>query len=75
MYIYLFHTSAAETYSPDLLEEEENEEAGSFSPELIHGDEDEQAIDPEEDRAILVCLQILNSLSIYCNECQKLDWL
>lgn len=44
---------AAETYSPDLLEEEENEEAGSFSPELIHGDEDEQAIDPEEDRAIL----------------------
>ncbi|KAK9061296.1 hypothetical protein SSX86_018476 [Deinandra increscens subsp. villosa] len=33
--------------------EEEEEEAGSFSPELLHGDEDEEAIDPEEDRAIL----------------------
>ncbi|KAM0001958.1 putative cactin, central domain-containing protein [Helianthus debilis subsp. tardiflorus] len=31
----------------------EDEEAGSFSPELLHGDEDEEAIDPEEDRAIL----------------------
>ncbi|KAK1441508.1 hypothetical protein QVD17_07454 [Tagetes erecta] len=33
--------------------ETEEEEAGSFSPELLHGDEDEEAIDPEEDRAIL----------------------
>ncbi|KAI3724031.1 hypothetical protein L2E82_35795 [Cichorium intybus] len=32
---------------------EEDEEAGSFSPELLHGDESEEAIDPEEDRAIL----------------------
>lgn len=32
----------------------EEEEAGSFSPELLHGDEDEEAIDPEEDRALLV---------------------
>ncbi|XP_076911525.1 splicing factor Cactin-like [Bidens hawaiensis] len=31
----------------------EEEEPGSFSPELLHGDEDEDAIDPEEDRAIL----------------------
>ncbi|KAI7739369.1 hypothetical protein M8C21_010712 [Ambrosia artemisiifolia] len=31
----------------------EEEEAGSFSPELLHDDEDEEAIDPEEDRAIL----------------------
>ncbi|KAI3746280.1 hypothetical protein L6452_08706 [Arctium lappa] len=31
----------------------EDEEAGSFSPELLHGDENEEAIDPEEDRAIL----------------------
>ncbi|KAI3777253.1 hypothetical protein L1987_47051 [Smallanthus sonchifolius] len=34
-------------------QEMEEEEAGSFSPELLHGDEDEEAIDPEEDRAIL----------------------
>ncbi|KAJ0733140.1 putative cactin, central domain-containing protein [Helianthus annuus] len=34
-------------------QETEDEEAGSFSPELLHGDEDEEAIDPEEDRAIL----------------------
>ncbi|KAJ0500122.1 putative cactin, central domain-containing protein [Helianthus annuus] len=34
-------------------QEMEDEEAGSFSPELLHGDEDEEAIDPEEDRAIL----------------------
>ncbi|XP_024022982.1 cactin [Morus notabilis] len=34
-------------------EEEGEEEAGSFSPELLHGDENEEAIDPEEDRAIL----------------------
>ncbi|XP_022144570.1 cactin [Momordica charantia] len=42
-----------QAYSPNLLEEEENQEAGSFSPELMHGDEDEEAVDPEEDRAIL----------------------
>lgn len=47
----------AETFSPEpMMEEEihEAEEAGSFSPELLHGDENEEAIDPEEDRAILV---------------------
>lgn len=40
-----------------MLKEEihEAEDAGSFSPELTHGDENEEAIDPEEDRAILVC--------------------
>lgn len=45
----------AETFSPELVLEEETheaEEAGSFSPELFDGDENE-AIDPEEDRAIL----------------------
>lgn len=48
----------AQTFSPEpiLYEEahEAEEEAGSFSPELLHGDENEEAIDPEEDRAILV---------------------
>ena len=50
----------AETYSPEpILQVQEEtheveEEAGSFSPELLHGDENEEAIDPEEDRAILV---------------------
>lgn len=42
--------------SPELIlkhEPMEEEEAGSFSPELLHGDEDEEAIDPEEDRALL----------------------
>lgn len=33
---------------------EEAEEAGSYSPELLHGEETEEAIDPEEDKAILV---------------------
>ncbi|GMN39303.1 hypothetical protein TIFTF001_008516 [Ficus carica] len=48
-------------YSPEPMKEEEiheaeeegEDEAGSFSPELLHGDENEEAIDPEEDRAIL----------------------
>ncbi|EOY25679.1 Cactus-binding domain, C-terminal, Cactin, central region [Theobroma cacao] len=40
----------AETFSPQPVEQE----AGSFSPQLLHGDENhEEAIDPEEDRAIL----------------------
>ncbi|XVF33603.1 hypothetical protein REPUB_Repub17cG0182400 [Reevesia pubescens] len=47
----------AETNSPEPILQEEthevDEEAGSFSPELLHGDENEEAIDPEEDRAIL----------------------
>ncbi|KAL3356985.1 hypothetical protein AABB24_017577 [Solanum stoloniferum] len=34
-------------------EEEDDEEAGSYSPVLMHGDDKEEAIDPEEDRAIL----------------------
>ncbi|GKV10194.1 hypothetical protein SLEP1_g21599 [Rubroshorea leprosula] len=46
-----------ETFSPEPTVKEETheaeEEAGSFSPELLHGDENEEAIDPEEDRAIL----------------------
>jgi hypothetical protein len=51
-----FHVDA-ETFSPEPMKEETNqdeEEAGSFSPELLHGDENEEAIDPEEDRAMLV---------------------
>lgn len=43
-------------YSTEPVFEEESQEAdetGSFSPELLHGDDEEEAIDPEEDRAIL----------------------
>lgn len=55
-YIVLF-CADAETFSPEPVfkeEAHEAEEAGSFSPVLLHGDENEEAIDPEEDRAILV---------------------
>ncbi|KAJ1378326.1 Cactin, central domain [Sesbania bispinosa] len=47
--------SADESFSPEPIREnqEAENEAGSFSPELLHGDENEEAIDPEEDRAIL----------------------
>ncbi|CAN4092594.1 unnamed protein product [Withania somnifera] len=34
-------------------EEEDDEEAGSYSPVLMHEDDKEEAVDPEEDRAIL----------------------
>nr|XP_043634011.1 cactin-like [Erigeron canadensis] len=40
-------------HEPMEEEEEEEEEDGSFSPELMHGDENEEAIDPDEDRALL----------------------
>lgn len=47
----------AETLSPEPIMREEtpelDEEDGSYSPQLIHGDENVEAIDPEEDRAIL----------------------
>lgn len=56
----------AETFSPEPTIKEETheaeEEAGSFSPELLHGDENEEAIDPEEDRAILVTYVTLSLL-------------
>ena len=44
-------TPVTEVEAPD-----EEELAGSYSPQLLHGDEDEEedAIDPEEDKAILV---------------------
>ncbi|KAF8392522.1 hypothetical protein HHK36_022865 [Tetracentron sinense] len=46
-----------QAYSPELILNEEihepEEEPGSFSPELFHCDESEEAIDPEEDRAML----------------------
>ncbi|XP_061352406.1 splicing factor Cactin-like [Gastrolobium bilobum] len=47
--------SADESFSPEPIREDEEaeNEAGSFSPELLHGDDNEEAIDPEEDRAIL----------------------
>ncbi|KAK4272798.1 hypothetical protein QN277_021304 [Acacia crassicarpa] len=48
--------SADETYSPEPMKGEDQEaedESGSFSPILLHGDENEEAIDPEEDKAIL----------------------
>lgn len=43
------------TSEPILQEdsEEADEYAGSYSPELFNGDENEEAIDPEEDKAIL----------------------
>lgn len=48
----------AQAFSPEpILEEEASEvaeEAGSYSPQMLHGDENEEAIDPEEDKAILV---------------------
>ncbi|KAK4377602.1 hypothetical protein RND71_003898 [Anisodus tanguticus] len=34
-------------------EEEDDEEEGSYSPVLMHGDDKDEAVDPEEDRAIL----------------------
>ncbi|XP_062166684.1 splicing factor Cactin [Alnus glutinosa] len=46
----------AQTFSPEPIKEEtyeDEQEAGSFSPELLHGDENEEAVDPEEDRAML----------------------
>ncbi|CAI9100071.1 OLC1v1036996C1 [Oldenlandia corymbosa var. corymbosa] len=47
----------ARVLSPEPMLHEESqepdEEAGSFSPELFHGDDNEEAIDPEEDKAIL----------------------
>lgn len=48
--------SADESFSPEPIREdlEVEDEAGSFSPQLLHGDESEEAIDPEEDRAMLV---------------------
>ncbi|CAJ1890017.1 unnamed protein product [Sphenostylis stenocarpa] len=47
--------SPDKSFSPEpIIEEQEAEdEAGSFSPQLLHGDESEEAIDPEEDRAML----------------------
>ncbi|GFS45690.1 cactus-binding carboxy-terminal, cactin [Actinidia rufa] len=47
----------AQALSPEPMLDEEiqeaAEEAGSYSPQLLHGHENEEAIDPEEDRAIL----------------------
>lgn len=51
--------SANESFSSEPIKGEDQEaedQAGSFSPELFHGDENEEAIDPEEDRALLVNL-------------------
>ncbi|GAU15990.1 hypothetical protein TSUD_338610 [Trifolium subterraneum] len=47
--------SADESFSPEPVREvqEAEDEAGSFSPQLLHDDENEEAIDPEEDKAIL----------------------
>ncbi|XP_027938055.1 cactin-like isoform X2 [Vigna unguiculata] len=47
--------SLDESFSPEPIreEQEDEDEAGSFSPQLLHGDESEEAIDPEEDRAML----------------------
>lgn len=48
-------SDAEETFSPEpIAEEEEADAAGSYSPELMHGDDREEAIDPEEDKKLLV---------------------
>lgn len=52
-------SDAEEAFSPEPIVEEVEadvaaEAAGSFSPELMHGDDREEAIDPEEDRKLLV---------------------
>ncbi|GMH09883.1 hypothetical protein Nepgr_011724 [Nepenthes gracilis] len=43
--------------SPEPISDEDahviDEAAGSFSPQLLHGDDSDEAIDPEEDKAIL----------------------
>jgi len=53
-------------FTPELIIHEESPEfeaeTGSFSPQLLHGEETE-AIDPDEDRALLVGL--LKLLMIY----------
>ena len=54
------HSDSEEAFSPEPIAEEEEdayvetEAAGSFSPELMHGDDREEAIDPEEDKKLLV---------------------
>lgn len=57
------HSDAEEAFSPEPIAEEEEadeaaEAAGSFSPELMHGDDREAAIDPEEDKKLLVSLTV-----------------
>ena len=55
--VFTFYHEDYQAYSPELKQEEIDEaedNAGSFSPELLHGDETEEAIDPEEDKAMLV---------------------
>ncbi|CAN1353600.1 CTN [Linum perenne] len=66
--------SPVEDLEPELLEEtqEEEEEAGSFSPELLHGDYDEEeAIDPEDDKALLVSRQLILLILILQYTIQK----
>ncbi|CAK8543968.1 unnamed protein product [Lathyrus sativus] len=52
---YIEDDAKDESFSPEPIREnqEAEDEAGSFSPQLLHDDENEEAIDPEEDRAIL----------------------
>ncbi|KAK7392526.1 hypothetical protein VNO78_20969 [Psophocarpus tetragonolobus] len=53
---YVKVQSADESFSPEPIKGEDQgaeDQAGSFSPELFHGDENEEAIDPEEDKALL----------------------
>ena len=55
--LYCVVQYADESFSPEPIKgevQEAKDQAGSFSPELFHGDENEEAIDPEEDRALLV---------------------
>jgi len=61
--------SPDQSFSPEFIREEQEaeDEACSFSPQLLHGDESEEAIDPEEDRAMLVIfLTIIFLMLILC---------
>ncbi|XP_009625323.1 splicing factor Cactin [Nicotiana tomentosiformis] len=49
----LFLNEEAKEKEVEEEEEDDDEEAGSYSPVLMHGDDKEEAVDPEEDRAIL----------------------
>ncbi|TKY53022.1 Cactin protein [Spatholobus suberectus] len=68
---YIKVQSADESFSPEPIKGEDQEaedQAGSFSPELFHGDENEEAIDPEEDRALLIIFNngFLMMISLVC---------
>lgn len=58
LYFVDAHVLSPEHILPEETEEAD-EDAGSYSPELFHADENEEALDPEEDKAILVTFEPL----------------